>query len=182
MEDRDTSLLREFDAKLAKSGEPICWYTGEPLTFVAAAGEDGEHAVRATGGNLLLARPSALRMAPISWVADRPLYPGDTLYSRAADKLVTIAETASKTGYIAGLAELLDWVACKDGYTRAVKDMQWVAPVRKVKMWKALLKNNLDYYTSEYFYETEEAARLAIGGAYVRLLANTEIQVDVPCS
>lgn len=179
MDKLEYNLLRAFNNSAAESGEPICGYNGEPFKFVAAAGPNGETCVRTRKGNVLAIPTTGLRMAPVGWVRGKPVYPGSTLYSHDAKAMVTIVDTVSKADYVDGP---IDWVNCKDGYTRAFKDMQWVAPVRKVKMWKALLKNNLDYYTSEYFYETEEAARLAIGGAYVRLLANTEIQVDVPCS
>ena len=77
-------LLRPFDIEAAKHGEEICFDNGEEcIAFVAEAGEDDEHAFRNDQGNLLLVEGSELRMKPLAWVEDRPVYKGDVLWQKA---------------------------------------------------------------------------------------------------
>lgn len=77
-------LLKPFDIKAAKCGEEVLYVytTGntEDTKFVAEAGIDGDHACRDTEGNIFLANEEDLRMRPLAWVEDRPVYKGDVLY------------------------------------------------------------------------------------------------------
>ena len=77
---KDYSKLRPFDLEAAKRGEPICDAYGNTLLFIAEAGEDGEHAIRAFCGNMALCEGKRMRMKPLAWVEGKPVYKGDVLY------------------------------------------------------------------------------------------------------
>lgn len=89
--ENDYTLLRHFDLEAAKRGEAICDVARnyEVVTFAAEAGSDGNHAVRLPSMNIVFAKSSNLRMAPLAWVEGRPVYKGDVLYGKSSGRKYT---------------------------------------------------------------------------------------------
>lgn len=53
-------------------------------------------------------------------------------------------------------------------------------PKKKVKMWQALMRSDLGSFTSsDYYFTSEEKAKIALGKSFVMLLPHTEIEVEV---
>jgi len=128
------NLLRPFDLEAAKRGEEICWRGGEDLTFIAEAGPDGDHAIRGAKGNLQYAESQYLRMKPLAWVEDHPVYKGDKLWYKTAGLI--IADKACGDG----------WFFSKDGVSIYPKSCTWTKPepkktTRTVKFLAWLLPN-----------------------------------------
>lgn len=79
------ALLRKFDPTKVNVGDTVyaenIWDEEFSLaTFIAYSGIDGDNAIRRGDGNLYMAEDSALRLAPLAWVEEEPVYPGDVLW------------------------------------------------------------------------------------------------------
>jgi hypothetical protein len=99
MTTKDYSLLRAFDLEAAKRGEAVCWNDQETWTvkYIGPATSScvgcfewvsGPHT-----GTFETYRDLDLRMAPLCWVKEKPVYKGDALYflnkSRVASHVST---------------------------------------------------------------------------------------------
>lgn len=73
------TLFRPFDETAAKRGDPICFETGDPRTFLYGPDIDG-YVICLRNDRGVFITPENLRMAPLGWCAGKPVYPGDTLY------------------------------------------------------------------------------------------------------
>lgn len=111
--EKKTDLLRPFNLDAAKAGEPICWDDGESYEFLAEAGVDGDHAIRDVCGNIILTGEGALRMAPLTWLDGKPVYPGDVLRAVKHHRDVK------------ALAMSLDCLHCDNAWAYALSDLAW---------------------------------------------------------
>lgn len=81
-------LLRPFDLEAAKRGDAVCTKNSEMMRFVgvSVSGDNiaiCEHYVKVNGchgRSVEYFDFSALRMEPLAWVEDHPVYRGDLLY------------------------------------------------------------------------------------------------------
>lgn len=85
---KDYSMLRPFDLEAAKAGEPIIWgystaavFLGESINKRNVGGRGEQFRIEHVSG-LSYAYADDLKMAPLAWVEERPVYKGDVLYSR----------------------------------------------------------------------------------------------------
>ena len=111
--EKKTDLLRPFNPDAAKAGEPICWDDGRSCEFLAAAGVDGDHAIRDDRGNLGLCQAEDLRMAPLTWLDGKPVYPGAVLRAVNHQRDVTALEMS------------LDCLRCDNGWAYILSDLAW---------------------------------------------------------
>ena len=148
------NLLRPFDIEKAKSGEQILFANGDPCAFIAEGGSFGQHAVRAHG-NLFLVPPANLRMAPLCWVEDKPVYKGDRLwssYTKEGEKTERIAShviEANGTFYLQYEGGG-DWAM--DG---SCSFLSWIPPKVKKSGWMNIYK---DKAMGRYIHDTKNAA------------------------
>ena len=109
-------LLREFNLEAAKRGEEICWSDNtETLKLIAEAGPDGEYALKRDDGNNYLAGGIQLRMKPLAWVGEKPVYRDSVLYSKYTGH-----------AYLVGEVEVLDWDAVTWVNPKPVKNTRTV--------------------------------------------------------
>lgn len=122
-------LLKPFDREAAKRGEEICWSDNtETLKLIAEAGSDGEYALKRDDGNNYLAGGIQLRMKPLAWVEDRPVYKGDKLWHETG-VWITADRPTGKGNFIAA-----------DGDETLPACCTWTkpAPVKKTRTVKFL--------------------------------------------
>lgn len=98
---RDYSLVfeRPVDLEKVRLGDPLLVSGAAgfvPVKFIEGPYHEHDSVVETQNGELSLIRNDLLFEAPLAWVEDKPVYPGDTLYStfdgtpfviKAADKL-----------------------------------------------------------------------------------------------
>jgi len=91
--------LKPFDPEAAKAGQEICWGTtvcGVPIEFVAYDG-CRDVCVRYDGGQLTIVQQDQLAMKPLGYCEDKPVYPGDVLYTKNGGFRYDVSETISTT-------------------------------------------------------------------------------------
>lgn len=137
--DNDYNLLRPFDLDAAKKGEPICFADGTPVKFLAH--EQGHPYLRDWA--IIVLSPGGisthvedgqryrdetttldLRMAPLCWVEDKPVYKGDKLWHKRRRDAVT-AHNINHKGY---LCTKYDKLGDK------LENLTWEAPKKQVKL------------------------------------------------
>lgn len=79
---KDYSLLRPFDLEKAKQGEPICWYLNSGLVRFIGITLKQEVVYENQDGFLCYATSNKIKMAPLCWLEDKPVYEGDILYRK----------------------------------------------------------------------------------------------------
>lgn len=79
---RDYSMLRPFDRAAAKAGQPICYFDGELAKQVMINEKEIAIDFESEGICLFCGELSTknLRMAPLFWLEDKPVYTGDAVY------------------------------------------------------------------------------------------------------
>lgn len=97
------SLLRPFDKDAAERGEAVCIASGGAVRWLGRSGNGRENIVeRMTEGvgNVVKYAPDEwLRMAPLCWVEDKPVYKGDVLCHKTRGVRV-IADRVNEEGYL----------------------------------------------------------------------------------
>lgn len=94
---KDYSLLRPFDLEAAKHGEPICFSSGAKITrFIDGPDSVGDLVFVVPDGQFYFTREKEIRMAPLAWVEDRPVYRGDVLYNKVGQELTATGEKGGK--------------------------------------------------------------------------------------
>lgn len=73
-------LLRPVDHTLLKVGDLVYSRSGNLFQVAATPGPDGDVATRNHVGNICMHRACWLKLAPLFWLEDKPVYPGDKLY------------------------------------------------------------------------------------------------------
>jgi len=82
---KDLTLLRPFDLEAAKRGDPLL-YESHRAIFTAGPNGVGEYVFDVETRGFMVAGSkcsvtfSSVKMAPLAWVEDRPLYVGDKLF------------------------------------------------------------------------------------------------------
>jgi hypothetical protein len=97
MTTKDYSLLRAFDLEAAKRGEAVCLHGGEAARWVGRSESNTANIVehnKSFAGNVVeYLFDRYLRMVPLCWVEEKPVYKGDVLYflnkSRVASHVST---------------------------------------------------------------------------------------------
>lgn len=78
---KDLSLLRPFNLKKAKQGEPICFHNDLRFKIrYCGTKSNGNHFIEFEDGSYKIDNSKYLRMAPLCWIEDKPVYKGDVLY------------------------------------------------------------------------------------------------------
>jgi hypothetical protein len=126
-------LLKPFDLEAAKRGEEICDVGGLFCVYIDGPDNLGHVAVKCSG-NLNLFPKHDLRMRPLAWVEDHPVYKGDKLWYKTEGLI--IADKACGDG----------WFFSKDGVSIYPKSCTWTKPepvkkTRTVKFLAWLLPN-----------------------------------------
>lgn len=88
---KNYNLLRKFDLEAAKSGQPCCYDDESGARYYVAGPDEGDLVCTSekTNGNLRLDDLKELRMKPLCWVEDKPVYVGDMLYYISGSILVS---------------------------------------------------------------------------------------------
>lgn len=73
-------LLRPVDHNTLKVGDSVYSRSGNLFQVAATPGPNGDVATRNHVGNICMHRACWLKLAPLFWLEDKPVYPGDTLY------------------------------------------------------------------------------------------------------
>lgn len=83
-------LLRPFDLAQAEAGAAIRWsHIDEPAAFVGCC-SNGDIAIRRTDGILEMPPSSSLRMKPLFWKEDKPVYVGDRLWHTISRRTLVV--------------------------------------------------------------------------------------------
>lgn len=112
--------LRPFDLEAAKAGATLYDMQDHLVyTLAAEAGPDGDAGVRSLEGNVFTQNYRNLRMAPLCWVEDRPVYKGDVLWNKMHPSLRydvdyvteygTVMTVPNETGSYSDHPESLTW-------------------------------------------------------------------------
>ena len=88
---KQKKLLRPFDRALADAGEPICWSHLDTEVAYIGMLANGLVAVK-TSAYPLIESPgtSSLRMKPLFWLEDKPVYKGDRLWHTLLNDYVVV--------------------------------------------------------------------------------------------
>lgn len=125
---KDLDLLRPFDIEKAKAGEAICWSRLDlPISFV---GEMSNGLIAITNHKGLIESPSSysLRMKPLFWKDDKPVYKGDKLWHKIAKKFIEVDCLQGETG-----AETQGFFIDTDGIKSMAELCFWDEPKPKPK-------------------------------------------------
>ena len=134
-----SDFLRPFNLEAAKRGDEICDVGGLFCVYIDGPDNLGHVAVKCSG-NLNLFPKYDLRMRPLAWVEDRPVYKGDVLYSKLNPGAIRTV-TCTRQGMVDTLIYFLE----SEGHVFA-KDCTWTKPepvkkTRTVKFLAWLLPN-----------------------------------------
>lgn len=95
---KNLKLLRKLDFDKLKPGDALCDTLGRP-DWIFVAGPDTQNRVicqyKTTGTFNNPISVDELRMVPLAWVEDRPVYCGDMLYHTDYGKITALASRAS---------------------------------------------------------------------------------------
>ncbi len=117
---KDPDLLRPFNMEKARAGEAICWsHLNLPISFVGQT-EDDRVAALTDRGLITTLSPLSLRMKPLFWKDDKPVYKGDKLWHKVAKKFIEVdclqdETNAAESGFFVStdglnaMAELCFW-------------------------------------------------------------------------
>lgn len=145
---KDLNLLRPFNLELAKAGEPITTAKGNWCRFIGVL--SSSKVVVEDNYNSYTFEQSNLRMAPICWIEDKPVYKGDILYIK------DINQTDIVVGIHPNREEFLSFKetgACyKDNRNNL---LSWTKPKQKKQGWINCYRENIN---SAYWYKTKEIA------------------------
>ena len=88
---KQKELLRPFDHALADAGEPICWsHLDTPVEYVGIL-VNGLVAVKTHLFPIIeMPSASALRMLPLFWLEDKPVYKGDRLWHTLVNGYIVV--------------------------------------------------------------------------------------------
>lgn len=163
MIEKDYGLLRPFDLDAAKRGEKICERDGSHLEFIADAGPDGDYAVRCKLGNIYGKQASSMRLAPLLWVEDKPVYLGDDLYVNNDRPYCTDYNKGDQVKVAALSMNGNIQTSC--GYYLRHSDLTWTPPSVKREGWINVYsidgeEGSIAARTSSVAYKTKEEANL----------------------
>ncbi len=87
-------LLRPFDLEMAKDGNPmVSDYEKNELVYVAGPHVDTEEIVVEYVAGYLIYYAKDLRMSPLCWLHEKPVYKGDKLWSLSYKQWVVVTGT-----------------------------------------------------------------------------------------
>jgi len=91
--------LKPLDPEAAKAGQKICWKNTREAVAIEYVAYDGHRdvCVRYDGGQLTIVQQDQLAMKPLGFCEDRPVYPGDVLYTKNGGFRYDVSETISIT-------------------------------------------------------------------------------------
>lgn len=147
---RDYSMLRPFDLAAAKAGKQICYFDGELAKQVMINEKEIAIDFESEGICLFCGELSTknLRMAPLFWLEDKPVYTGDVVYLQKCDK------RDGQARIIYSVVGLQVWF---DSGTNVPDSsyITWKKPKTKREGWINVYTN----YTGGEIYLTQEDAR-----------------------
>lgn len=89
---KNRDLLRKFNLELAKAGDAICWsHLDESIMFVGRS-TNNNIAIRREDGVIETPYSTSLRMKPLFWKDDQPVYRGDSLWHTIAKKWIVVTK------------------------------------------------------------------------------------------
>lgn len=78
---KELNLLHPFDLEKAKQGEPICFHNDLRFKIrYCGTKSNGKHFIEFEDESDGLYISEKLRMAPLCWIDDKPVYKGDVMY------------------------------------------------------------------------------------------------------
>lgn len=93
MTSKNYGLLRPFDMEAAKRGEIICAKGGGgEWQYVAGPDSNGNLCLLTSSGTFIAGNgcsEHSVRMAPLCWVEEQPVYKGDKLWHTGTEKWIT---------------------------------------------------------------------------------------------
>lgn len=124
MSEKDYSLLRQFDLEAAKRGDPVCLPDGAPVAYVAGPNRLNTVVCQWRDEQFKLANRGQLRMAPLCWVEDKPVYKGDVLWHIRRGRIVASHMIDGK-------------FLCEEGIDSGdrVENLTWTPPRVKREGW-----------------------------------------------
>ena len=157
---KDYSLLRPFDLEKAKQGEPILTYLGSTCTFVGPLSNSVIAIEDPTElGKAYSYASTSLRMAPLFWLEDKPVYKGDILYRKLPgtneiqELTVQSIENCTEDPFIRfeqeNQAEYVD---------NRRQCLYWNKPKQKKQGWINVYPNDDNQRTCLHTYTTKEFA------------------------
>ena len=162
MSKHDLNLLRPLTLDDIKPGTIVTWVVGDKEVdwgeivygptekrqeFVANWKEDGLTVHSVTSADM-----KKVRLTPLAWVEDKPVYPGDVLYGKWPD--------AEKGGYVVGDTLARGRFLTDDkgiALTDNVERLTWTPPKTKHRVWMNLYPDG-----SCGVYSTEEHANARV--------------------
>lgn len=180
-------LLRPFDLEAAKRGDAVCAEDIEMPRFVGVSASGGniaicEHYVKVHGCHSLSVGYfdfSALRMEPLAWVEDCPVYRGDLLYY--LDLMLGWQEFIAHERGINGEEVYLS----TEGASKCVyvRTLTWKKPIKKKYVWLNIYHHPLGgdsgSFSTGLSYPTKE---LADENAKLNRVACVRIELEAPIS
>lgn len=153
-EEKDYSLLRPFDLEAAKRGEVVCWYyDGERLEYVGTATSDGYAGCFKwldgdNAGTYEIYESEDIRMAPLCWVEERPVYKGDVLWHKIGNYFVTVEHPGDA-----------EYFTCEKG-TFEYRYLTWTQPKVKREGWVNIYRRSVygQERAPDGVYATEQIA------------------------
>lgn len=135
--EKDYSLLRPFDLEAVKHGEKICNSEGDELwDYVAGPDAHGILCVEVKSAKSLLCNSGTssryFRIAPLAWVEGKPVYRGDTVYTKEG-RAVVVKEMYHDHALTDG-----EWVVSCEYAT-------WQKPKTKREGWMNLYESGENY-------------------------------------
>lgn len=156
---KDYSLLRPFDLEKAKQGEPICWYLNSMVVLFVGISINKEVVYKNQDDFICFTNADKIKMAPLCWLEDKPVYKGDILYRKLPgtneiqELTVQSIEKCTEDPFIRfeqeNQAEYAD---------NRRKNLSWTKPKQKKQGW-------INVYPARYCYwwtskeEADSAAR-----------------------
>jgi hypothetical protein len=180
-------LLRPFDLEAAKRGDVVCGSSGEITRFVGESNSGDniaicEYYMKVNGCHGLTVGYfdfSVLRMEPLAWVEDYPVYRGDLLYY--LDSMAGWQEFIAHDGGINGEEVYLQFEAAMTGVY--VKNLTWKKPIKKKYVWLNIYHHPLGgdsgSFSTGLSYPTKE---LADENAKLNRVACVRIELEAPIS
>lgn len=136
----DFSLLRPFNLDSAKSGAPICWHSDAEVASNVFFTDDHiipifkqSYDVGQCGLFNQVECDIFLRMAPLFWLDDKPVYKGDTIYKPEVTGSIPLVVDSVRDIYVVFAdGNGTDYVDNRRGY------MTWTNPTTKRVGWIAI--------------------------------------------
>ena len=116
------NILRKFDLEAAKNGQPCCYHDESGERYHLAGPDETDRVCMSsrTNGDLRVEYVCDLRMKPLCWVEDKPVYVGDMLYCPGGGHMLVSGISSDKL--------LMD-----GGFRIHPDGCSWTKPGRKVQ-------------------------------------------------